>query len=181
MACNLAQAAQHYRWFDDKGRVEWHATPPPSGAKKVKRHDVQGSFIETSSAPYSVQQATRNFLLTLYILDCGETCIKARSHLTRRGIPFTVKNPQDDVEAYKKLTNFSIEAPMLLIGQEQLKGYEQDSWNTALYSAGYSRIVAVARPAPSAPAQKPNAKPVPTPPEAKLANTPAGSPASQTR
>ena len=96
-----AQAAQLYRWVDDKGRVEWRDTPPPATAKKVEKRTVSGSSIETSTLPYSVQQAVRNFPVTLYVSNCGEGCDKARAHLTRRGVPFTQKNPQDDVAAFK--------------------------------------------------------------------------------
>jgi len=181
MSFNLAQAAQLYRWVDDKGRVEWRDTPPPSGAKKVERRNVQGSVIETSSAPYSVQQAQRNFPLKLYVSDCGENCTKARAHLTRRGLPFTEINPQDDFESYKKLTNGSPQVPMLFIGSESLKGYEQGAWDSALDAAGYPRTVVGARPAQTIPAPKSAAQPASPPPEAKAANAPTGNPASQTR
>jgi hypothetical protein len=65
LAAGTAQAAQLYRWVDDKGRVEWRDTPPPASAKKVERRSVGDSVIETSGLPYSVQQAVRNAPLTL--------------------------------------------------------------------------------------------------------------------
>ena len=34
LTAGTVQAAQLYRWVDDKGRVEWRDTPPPSSAKK---------------------------------------------------------------------------------------------------------------------------------------------------
>jgi hypothetical protein len=43
LAAGTAQAAQLYRWVDDKGRVEWRDTPPPASAKKVERRTVGGS------------------------------------------------------------------------------------------------------------------------------------------
>jgi len=175
-----AQAAQLYRWVDDKGRVEWRDTPPPSTAKKVERRTIEASVIETSTAPYSVQQARRNFPLTLYVSDCGEACTKAKAHLTRRGIPFAEKNPQDDIEGYKKLTNGTLEVPMLFVGREALKGYEQGAWDAALDNAGYPRTVVGARTAaPQAPSPAPQpAKPAVNPAEA-TANpaAPAAAPA----
>src|SRR5690606_1860357 len=119
-----AQAAQLYRWVDDKGRVEWRDTPPPATAKKVEKRSVGGSVIETSTLPYSQQQAVRNFPVTLYAGNCGEGCDKARAHLVRRGIPFTPKDPQHDVEGYRKLTNGGMQVPLLFVGRERLTGYE---------------------------------------------------------
>lgn len=154
-----AQAAQLYRWVDDKGRVEWRDTPPPAIAKKVEKRTIGGSVIETSTLPYSVQQAVRNFPVTLYTSNCGEGCDKARAHLVKRGIPFTQKSPQDDVDAYKKLTNGGMEVPLLFVGNSRLRGYEAGAWDTTLDTAGYPR-----QPVPGYTAPKPAAAPAPKPP-----------------
>lgn len=164
LAAHALQAAQLYRWVDDKGRVEWRDTPPPANAKKVERRTVGGSVIETSTLPYSVQQAVRNFPVTLYTSNCGEGCDKARAHLTRRGVPFTQKSPQDDVEAYKKLTGGGMEVPLLFVGAERLRGYESGAWDVALDTAGYPR-----QPVPGYVAPKPAAAPAPKPPAAQAA------------
>ncbi len=174
-----AQAAQLYRWVDDKGRVEWRDTPPPATAKKVEKRTVGGSVIETSTLPYSLQQAVKSFPVTLYTSNCGEGCDKARAHLLRRGVPFTQKNPQDDVEAYKKLTNGGMQVPLLFIGRERLTGYEEGAWNSALDSAGYARqpvpgYVAPKPPAAAVAAPKPQAQPpAPAPGEADAPPPPA--------
>lgn len=176
ITANLAQAAQLYRWVDDKGRVEWRDTPPPANAKKVERRNIEGSVIETSTPSYSVQQAQKNFPLTLYVTNCGEDCSKARAHLSRRGIPFTEKNPQDDIEAYKKLTGGGTEVPILFVGRELLKGYEQGAWDAALDNAGYPRTAVGARPA-APPAPKPaTAQPAAISPSASA--NPAAPPAA---
>lgn len=181
LIAGTVQAAQLYRWVDDKGRVEWRDTPPPANAKKVERRTVGGSVIETTELPFSVQQAARNFPLTLYVTDCGEGCTKARAHLNRRGLPFTEKNPQADLEAYKKLTSGSLEVPTLFVGRELLKGYEEGAWDSALDNAGYPRSVAGARPAakpaPAAAAPKPPA-PEAAPPSAPAPQNAPSAPAS---
>ena len=170
LAAGTVQAAQLYRWVDDKGRVEWRDTPPPANAKKVERRTVGGSVIETNELPFSVQRAMRDFPLTFYVTDCGESCSKARAHLNRRGLPYTEKNPQDDIEAYKKLTNGRLEVPLLFVGREALKGYHEETWEAALDGAGYPRSVAGARP----PAVKPAAAPPQSPaPETNPAPAPA--------
>ena len=172
MSAIPAQAAQLYRWVDDKGRVEWRDTPPPANAKKVEKRTIGGSVIETSTLPYSVQQAVRNFPVTLYTSNCGEGCDKARAHLVKRGIPFTQKNPQDDVDAYKKLTNGGMEVPLLFVGRERLKGYLETSWDASLDAAGYLR-----QPVPGYVAPKPAAAPKPPAPPPAVAPADSAEPA----
>lgn len=162
LAASSATAAELYRWVDDKGRVEWRDTPPPTKAEKVERRTVSGSVIETSTPPYGVQQAVKNYPVTLYVNNCGDACTKARQHLTRRGIPFTEKNPEADVDAYKNLTNGGMEVPLLFVGRESLKGYLDSSWDSALDTAGYPRTPAPGYTAPK-PAAAPAAKPAPAP------------------
>lgn len=131
-------AAQLYRWVDENGRVEWRDTPPPANAKQVERRTVGGSTIETSSLPYSVQQAARNFPVTLWNSSCGAPCDQARAHLARRGVPYTEKDPQADVEAFKKLTG-GLDVPVLYVGSNRIKGYLESEWDAALDVAGYPR------------------------------------------
>lgn len=163
-----AQAAQLYRWVDDKGRVEWRDTPPPAIAKKVEKRTVDGSVIETSTLPYSLQQAVKNFPVTLYANNCGEGCDKARAHLARRGVPYTQKNPQDDVEAYKKLTGGGMQVPLLFVGRDRLTGYEDGAWDRMLDTAGYAR-----QPVPGYSALPPTTTPA-------RSTTPAKAPATAT-
>lgn len=156
-----AQSAQLYRWVDDKGRVEWRDTPPPANAKKVEKRSVGGSVIETSTMPYSQQQAVKNFPVTLYAGNCGEGCDKARDHLVRRGVPFALKDPQHDVEGYRKLTNGGMQVPLLFVGRERFAGYEQGAWDRLLDTAGYAR-----QPLPGYTPPKPPAAPAPAKPPA---------------
>ena len=160
LTATAAQAAQLYRWVDEKGRVEWRDTPPPANAKKVERRTVGGSIVETSTLPFSVQQAMQNFPLVLYVTDCGDGCTKARAHLNRRGLPFSERNPQDDIETYKKLTEGRLEVPLLFVGRQALRGYEEGAWDSALDAAGYPRVVIGAKPQPK-PVPPPAPKPAP--------------------
>jgi len=154
-----ATAAQLYRWVDDKGRVEWRDTPPPTSAKKVEKREISGSVIETSTLPYGTQLAIRNFPVTLYVTACGEGCDKAKAHLQKRGIPYTLRNPQDDMDSFKKLTGGGLEIPFLLIGSQQLKGYEPGAWDSALDTAGYPRSAAIPATVTTPPPPKPAVKP----------------------
>lgn len=131
-------AAQLYRWVDENGRVEWRDTLPPPSAKNVEQRTLGPNTIQTSTLPYNVQQAMKDFPVTLWIFDCGEPCNTARNHLTRRGIPHTERNADKERDALRKITG-SQEAPVLMVGARQLKGYLAADWDAALDAAGYSR------------------------------------------
>jgi glutaredoxin len=144
-----AFAAQLYRWVDEKGNVEWRDTPPPSSAKKVEQRRMGGGTVPATELPYSVQQAARNFPVTLWVTDCGDTCTKARAHLERRGVPHTEKDPRSDFEGFKKLTGGS-EVPVVFVGSTRLKGYLESDWDAALDRAGYPKT-ALVKPQPKRP------------------------------
>ena len=131
-------AAQLYRWVDEQGKVEYRDTPPPASAKKVEQLGTSGGATETSSLPFSVQQAARNFPVTLWNSSCGGPCDQARAHLARRGVPHTEKDPQSDIEAFKKLTG-GLDVPVLYVGSTRIKGYLEGEWDSALDIAGYPR------------------------------------------
>src|SRR5215217_2471672 len=86
LAAGSLHAAQLYRWVDEKGSIEWRDTPPPPDARKVEQRKVIGNTIQTSALPYPVQQAMKAHPVTLWIADCGEPCVIARTHLMRRGV-----------------------------------------------------------------------------------------------
>ena len=138
IAASSAGAAQLYRWVDEKGNVEWRDTPPPANAKKVEQRNVGSNTIETSNMPYSVQQAMKNYPVTLWTFDCGDPCTKASSHLTKRGIPHTVRYSNKEPEALKKLTG-GTEVPVLVVGSQVQKGYLDTTWDSLLDSAGYPK------------------------------------------
>src|ERR1700745_1710496 len=88
-----AHAAQFYEWVDEKGVKQYTQQPPPPNVKQVQQKRFGSNVIDTSGQSYSLQQATKNFPITLYVTDCGELCTNARAHLAKRGIPYTEKNP----------------------------------------------------------------------------------------
>lgn len=133
-------AAQLYRWEDEKGHVEWRDTPPPPNAKKVEQRNVGGNTIETSTLPYAVQQAVKNFPVTLWVFACGEPCDRARAHLQKRGVPHVERNAQKESDALKSLTG-TLEVPVLLVGSRQLRGYLESDWDAALDAAGYPKMI----------------------------------------
>ena len=141
----LAHGADVYRWVDEKGVVNYTPHPPPANIKNVEQKKLGSNQVQTSEAPYSLQQATKNFPLTLYANnECGEPCKAARAFLDKRGAPYAEKNPSlpQEFETFKKLTDGGLEVPLLLVGQlKTLKGFQANDWGTALDQAGYPSTV----------------------------------------
>jgi glutaredoxin len=154
-----------YRWVDKDGKVHFSDTPPNTQEKDVTQKRVGGGYAEDSPLPYATQVAAKKNPVTMYVAtDCGNACTRARDLLLKRGIPFTEKNAQTnatDADTLKKLAG-TPEVPFLLIGESKIKGYEEDTWNSALDTAGYPRT---RLPGPQA------AAPAPAP----AANAPQGS------
>lgn len=175
-----ASAAQLYRWVDSKGNVEWRDTPPPATAKKVEQRKMGDSVTSTGDAPFSLQLATKNHPVTLWVApDCKDPCNNARTHLNRRGTPYTERNVSDDFEVFKKLSPAN-EVPFLQVGVIRVKGYLESEYDTTLDSAGYPRTAIATKPRPAAatPQAKPPAAPAATAPPAAAA-APSAAPASK--
>jgi glutaredoxin len=138
VAAAPASAAQLYRWIDAQGRVEWRDTPPPEGAKQVEQRRVQGNLAPSTGLSYAMQQAAKNFPVTLWTAACGAVCDKAKSHLAARGIPYTEKDAKANGDEFRSITG-AMEIPVLFVGRQQLKGYSASEWDIALDAAGYPR------------------------------------------
>ena len=97
---------------------------------------------DDTQLPYATQLAAQRNPVTIFVgPDCGDPCSRGRDLLTRRGVPYTERDAQNnpaDQEALKKLVG-GLDVPTLVIGQRPTKGYEEDMWQAALDSAGYPR------------------------------------------
>jgi glutaredoxin len=157
-----------YRWVDKNGKVQYSDTPPPEDVKSLTQKRMGGASVEVSQMPYATQIAMQKFPVTMYgAPNCGDLCSRGRDLLSKRGIPFSerdVQNNVGDAEAVKKLIG-SIEVPVLLVGESKVKGFDEGSWNGALDGAGYPRTALPGQLTPKAPpapvAPPPVAAPVP--------------------
>ena len=112
VACCLATVvfgaqAQQYRWVDEKGRVQYTDTPPPAGAKDVRKKNLSAGASAAPSEPFALQNARKNAPVKLYSSpDCGDWCDRARALLNQRGIPFTEISirSSEQAEELKKTT-----------------------------------------------------------------------------
>lgn len=155
-AAQSAQAGTMYRWVDDAGNVHYTDQPPPQNIKDVQEKKLAAPAQGSGQTPYATQAAARNFPVTLYMNNCGEVCSRAREHLSKRGIPFSEKDPTDPqiAEALLKLTG-SMEVPVLVVGKASpIKGYSPESWDAALDVAGYPKAAAAKPASGSRPEQK---------------------------
>ncbi|MGB9149539.1 MAG: glutaredoxin family protein [Burkholderiales bacterium] len=139
LAFSVSAQAELYKWTDKSGGVHYSDQPPPGDVRSIERKKIGGNVIEGQDN-FALKEASRKFPATLYVSDCGDPCNKARAVLSKRGIPFTQKNPETSAEdsvALKKLVG-GLEVPTLILGQTTpLKGFEESSWNASLDAAGY--------------------------------------------
>ena len=138
----VAQAQTVYRWTDKDGKVHFSDQAPPPDAKDATQRRVGGASAEDTQLPYATQLAAQRNPVTLFTgAACGEPCDKGRELLTKRGIPYTERDAQnnpEDQEALKKLIG-TLDVPVLLVGSSQMKGYEESMWQSSLDTAGYPR------------------------------------------
>jgi glutaredoxin len=161
-----------YKWTDAEGKVHFSDTPPPpSIAKNVIEKRMGGGAGDSSALPYATQMAMKSRPVTLYTApQCGAPCEDGRSLLGNRGIPSTERDAQAslaDAEAVKKAIG-ALQVPVLMVGNDALKGYETSAWNAALDGAGYPRTML-----PGTVAPKPVVAAPPPPVEPQTAAEPA--------
>lgn len=150
--------AEIYKWVDANGKIHYSDHPPPPSARSIERKRLADSPADPS-LPYVLQEAMKNHPVTLFVYDCGEGCTKAQALLSKRGVPHVTKDPLDPAarEELKKLTGGENVAPVLQVGREVLRGFEERQWNAALDGAGYPATALVKLPArkPAAPPAQP--------------------------
>lgn len=159
--------ADVYKWEDPEGKVHYTDQPPPPNARKIERRRVTDVAADPSM-PYVLQEAVRNFPVTIYVSDCGEGCTRALALLSRRGVPHTVKNPLEPAvrEELKRVTGGQVVVPVIQVGRTVLHGFEEGQWNAALDFAGYPataliKLPPAKPPAPPTPAAAVQEEPVP--------------------
>jgi len=172
LACARAQAdVELYSWVDAQGNVHYSDQLPPATIKQFEKMKAAGGKPGDAPLPYVLQQAVSNFPVTLYTTDCGDLCTSARALLAKRGIPYTEMDatvPQTQQEL-KKLTGGPLEVPVLQVGSDTVRGFEEGRWNRALDAAGYPQTAMIpprppirpAKPAEVSPAAAQPANPAP--------------------
>jgi glutaredoxin len=153
--------AELYRWVDADGKVHYSDQLPPPNIKQVERKKL-GDKPSEAALPYTLQQAVKNFPVTLYVNECGDVCKQARALLAKRGIPHTEKDPTDPAvyDELKKVAG-AAEVPVIQIGRRVVRGFEEGQWNSALDIAGYPQSAMIPPRPPAKPKPVQSATPVP--------------------
>jgi glutaredoxin len=171
-----------YRWVDKDGKVQYSDSPPATPTKDVTQKRLGGGAAE-SRLPYATQLAAQKSPVTLYTAaDCGEPCTLGRNLLAKRGIPYSERDAQGnaaDAEALKKLVG-GLEVPVLTVGANKVKGYEDSAWQAALDNAGYPRTALPGQvpPRPAAAPKKVEAAPANETPGTPVAPAAPAAPAA---
>ena len=134
-------AVAQFKYIGPDGRVVYSDTPPPPAAKLIQKPTAASpaSANPASNLPFALQQAVKNFPVTIYTTADCDACAQGRNLLSKRGVPFTEKTvkTQEDMKAFKDATAAS-QVPVMLVGSSSKQlGFEEGAWNTALSSAGY--------------------------------------------
>jgi glutaredoxin len=145
LAFTFTAQAQLYRWTDESGKVHYTDVPPPAGAKNVEKKGSPrpggGASGSAAQQSYALQQAARNFPVTIYTSkECGEPCKQGLAYLKKRGVPYTEKvvAKQGEIEELTKLAG-APSVPVMVVGVAIQKGYGEQSWSEALDTAGYPK------------------------------------------
>ena len=161
IVCGAAMpaAAQLYRWTDQSGKTHFTDTPPPPSAKNVQKRSgaaAPGSA-DTAGQPFVLQQALKDFPVTLYTTPGCEACGEARKLLNARGVPFKEVSVNSEAQlAELKSVVGSNSVPALVVGPSVVKGFEESQYHRTLDAAGYPKAGILpprrqAEPAPEAP------------------------------
>ena len=142
-ATGLATAQTTYTWIDPAtGSTIYSDQPPPINIKRVTKK-VGEEPRNTRQQPYATRRAAENFPVTIYTsADCGDACMRGRSLLNERGIPFKEKVVQaesPEMDELKKLTGGEGFVPFIAVGRQSSKGFEPGAWNNLLDTAGYPK------------------------------------------
>lgn len=142
IASSLAAQAQStlYRWVDKDGNVHFTDAPPPADARSATQKRF-GQAADEQPLPFATQTAMRRNPVMLWVVPQCEPCAKGRELLSNRGVPFSERDAQSNVETQDALKKISgdLNVPLLVIGDNSIKGFEEGQWNAALDGAGYPK------------------------------------------
>ena len=143
---NLAAAQELYRWTDEKGRTHITDTPPPAGARDVRKMKPAASTATPDAPgkpgaqpPFVLARAMKEYPVTLYTSpNCIDPCKAARDLLNKRGVPFSeVQGWEEEGTAELKRLSGATQVPTLKVGSSVQSGYEATAYDDLLDSAGY--------------------------------------------
>ena len=143
-----AVALGQYKVVGPDGRITYTDRPSEATRDAVRVQPVRAATQSAGSAglspsatgglPYALRQVSERFPVTLYTRAGCEVCDRGRGALRQRGIPFAERtvDTDADAQALQRLEGLR-EVPLLRIGAQQLRGYNELEWSSYLDAAGY--------------------------------------------
>jgi glutaredoxin len=142
-----AAALGQYKVVGPDGRITYTDRPSEATREAVRVQPVRAaenagsaglSPSATGGLPYALRQVAERFPVTLYTRAGCAVCDRGRGALRQRGIPFAERtvDTDADVQALQGLEGLR-EVPLLRIGAQQLRGYNELEWSSYLDAAGY--------------------------------------------
>lgn len=148
---SLCWAQNVYRIVGADGRVTFSDKPPAQGEGKRQTLGRTPSPSAGPTLPFELRQIVARYPVVLHSGNNCAPCTAGRAFLSARGIPFTEKTvtTAEDSQALERLSGEAV-LPLLLIGNQQIKGFSATEWTQYLNAAGYpatSRLPAGFQPA----------------------------------
>jgi glutaredoxin len=124
-----------YKWVDEHGNVTYQDRPPPDESGQVQSI---GRTTE-QSADETLDGTLPDVDLTLYSIDDCDSCDLVRKVLMERGVPFSEKDAEANVEVQEELKKVAgvLSVPTLAIGDEVITGYNKRWILKVLEEAGF--------------------------------------------
>ena len=140
---SLAQsvaAEELYKWVDKNGRVTYQSSPPPDGAARVEKSEINLGAAEEEAEPVAAFETDP---VKFYTKPECSACDDARTYLEEKEIPFEeVDISENTVEAEKMERNFGHNnVPTMKVGNKSITGFQQQVLDNILKSSGYNIAV----------------------------------------
>jgi len=121
---------------DAEGNRTYQESCPPGTSEVEKKQFYTGP---KQTGP-DMETLKANKPVTLYRVETCEACDMVSDYLQKRGVPFSLKNANDNVEVQKELREKTgeLSVPVVTIGDESVvTGYNKSGLNEKLDQAGY--------------------------------------------
>lgn len=124
-----------YKWVDENGNVTYQDRPPPDQSGQVQTLEQPPE----PQAEAGGRPGLPDVDLTLYSIEACDACDLVRDLLNERGLPFTEKDAEANVEVQNELKEVAgvLSVPALVIGDQVLTGYNKGLIQNELDEAGF--------------------------------------------
>lgn len=143
IASGFATATDAWRWRENGRWVYGDKFPP--GALSPERFAPLSAGPRLASPPigWENEQAAKAFPVIIYGVGCPG-CEAAKKLMERRGVPAQVKDPAkaEVYDEFKALSPQSL-APVIVVGERSLVGFDEEAINAALDEAGYKKLAPI--------------------------------------